>query len=227
MLFSYRYSHLTSQPCSAAQSKPTSSPRQHFYLLCHPSWAFSLWRDCHKQLKLQKCTNFIPHTMPHNYHQKLFDLLAGNRKIVLSPSQTGFWVFFSFSIWLAHLPYGTICSRQLNTTAALREMGRIAGLSFLGANSALCKDGEKAGSVWIVAPGSGESSHRCLRGGWELKPVSQLDDHLSGSFWRPCCLKLMCLHDDSFTLSVFIWELFRVKFTVAASQCFLLFIPGE
>lgn len=103
--------------------------------------------------------------MPHNYHQKLFDLLAVKRKIVLSPSQTGFWVFFSFGIWLAHLPYGTICSRQLNTTAASRETGRIAGLSFLGAKSALCKDGEKAGSVWIAATGSGESSHKCSWGG--------------------------------------------------------------
>lgn len=49
-------------------------------------------------------------TMPHNYWQKLFDLLAEKRKIVPSPSQ----MQFLSSLWPAHQPFGTVWSGKFN-----------------------------------------------------------------------------------------------------------------
>lgn len=49
-------------------------------------------------------------TMLHNYCQKLFDSLAEKRKIVPGPSQTQFFP----SLWLAHQPFGTVCSRKFH-----------------------------------------------------------------------------------------------------------------
>lgn len=131
--------------------------------------------------------------MLHNYCQKLFDLLAEKRKIVLSSSQM--WVFFS--IWLAHLPFGTICSRKFNVTAASKGVGNISGYSLPGAKSALME----ACFTWITK--SRESSYKCW---WEEKNEGKPMSWLRRLFeWLILVTLLSGAH-------AFTWEFFYTYF---------------
>jgi len=76
--------------------------------------------------------------------------------------------FFFFSIWLAHLPFGTIYSRKFNAAVDSKGIGSISGLPLSGAKSALCQDWQKIESGWLAITRSWESSHKCSRGGREL-----------------------------------------------------------
>lgn len=75
--------------------------------------------------------------------------------------------------------------------------------------------------AWLTISRSGEWSHKCLQGGWQLTQPHVMAQMIiwmahSGDFavWSSC----ICMNVLFDLLYVFIWKLFRIKFTVTAPQ---------
>lgn len=143
-------------------------------------------------------------TMLYNYWQKLFDLLAEKRKTVPSPSKCSFFP----SLWLAHQPFGTVCSRKFS--AAVGGFQDFSSRSRVSTVQKLRGDwSSSARSQQIV-----RKQQKPVVGRVELSRTCVLVKVIfgKGSWWPPA------FPGVSYCTFIYTWEQFKITFTVIAPQ---------